>query len=87
MKNVDGAKTECFGVYSGIGGPGVPLYHNRDSDLAVFMNSAGYSGNTFWDILVRDTQGADTREFRFEKAVPITWYRYRLFGYVSRRNM
>lgn len=87
VKNVDGAKTECFGVYSGIGGPGVPLYHNRDSDLAVFMNSAGYSGNTFWDILVRDTQGADTREFRFEEAVPITWYRYRLFGYVSRRNM
>ena len=86
VENVGGARAECFGIYSGIGGRGVPLYRNEDSELSVFMTSGGYGRNSVWDILVRDTQGTDTRDFCFEEAFPISWYRCRLFGYVSQRN-
>lgn len=86
VKNVGGARTECFGVYSGIGGPGVPLYDNTDSELAVFMTSGGYNRHSIWDILVRDMQEGNYREFYFQDAFPISWYFCRLFGYVSTSN-
>ena len=86
VENVGGARSECFGVYSGIGGRGIPLYRNQNSDLSVFASCGGHSRHTIWDILVRDTQGTDTRDFGFEEAFPISWYSCRLFGYVSQRN-
>lgn len=86
VRNVCGAKLECFGHYAGIGGWGVPLYLNENSDLAVFTVSRGYSAKTIWDILVRDTRDLEINEFRFEEAFPISWFSCRLFGYVSQRS-
>lgn len=86
VRNINGARTECFGHYAGIGGLGVPLYINDNSDLAVFAVNHGYSTKTIWDIFVQDTQETHTNEFRFEDAFPISWYSSRLFGYVSQRE-
>ncbi len=85
VRNINDARAECFGCYSGIGGAGVSLYENTDSDIAVFAMSCGAGPNTVWDVLVQDTQGAETYELRREDAFPISWYSHRLFGYVSQK--
>ena len=86
VKNINGGRAECFGCYSGIGGPGVPLYVNENSDIAIFAMSCGAGPKTVWDVLVQDTQGFETTEFRRENAFPISWYSHRLFGYVSQKH-
>lgn len=85
VKNINGAQTECFGAHSGIGGRGVPLYINDNSDLSVFMTSSGDSERRLWNILVRETRGSETRELRFEDAYQISWFACRVFGFIGKR--
>lgn len=83
VKNINGARTEGFGVNSSIGGKGIPLFINENSELSMFFRCGGSSENTKWDILVRETQGNETRELGFEDAQELTWFSCRVPGYVG----
>ena len=83
VKNINGSRAEVFGTCPNIGGKDVPLFINENSDLSAFFMSGGINDNTTWNILVRETQGNETKELRFEDAQEMSWFVCRVPGYVG----
>lgn len=83
VENVNGGRTEGFGVCPNLGGKNVPLFINEDSDLSMFFLCGGVSEKSTWNILVKETQRGETRELRFEDAQELSWFVCRVPGYVG----
>ena len=84
VKNVNGARLEGFGLFSGIGGKEAPLYINDSSDMSLYMMTACGTEKTSWDVMVKELSGDKKTEFKNAQAQKTDRFSYRVPGYVSR---
>lgn len=83
IKTINGGETEGYALYSGIGGPELPLYINDNSSVSLYFTMCSFSERTMWKQLVIETQNGETRELLNEVGQKTGRTIRRIPGYVG----
>ena len=86
IETINGGNTVGYGLYSGIGVPGTPLYINNESNINLMFTVRAYSATQFWDVFVQETINGETRELKYYDTSRIGKFYYRVPGYTGTKD-